>query len=106
MEQALYGNQYFPVAIDRYVNSLLDDAQQKAWQGAQKVGTFWGFGGVWGSIMNDNDALEEELGEVRRAQPAQGARLIEKANAVLQRQAILRDRIEKARVVKDAVPKK
>jgi hypothetical protein len=108
MEYVLYGNQFYPMGLDPYVTALLDDTQKKAWQGTQKAGTFWGFGGVWGAIMNDNDALEEELGEVRKAQ--QGVDLpvmrLRMREAQL-KEAQLKTEVEvKKRIIKDAATKK
>jgi len=69
LEYLLYGNQFFPMNIDPVVTPVLSDAQKKVWQGAQRVGGFWGFGGMGGGFTNDLDALEEELGEVKKAEP-------------------------------------
>jgi hypothetical protein len=70
LEYVLYGNQFYPVGIDAYVIPIFDDTQKRVWQGTQKVGANWGFGGVMGNFMNDNDALEEELGEAKKVEPA------------------------------------
>jgi hypothetical protein len=66
LEYVLYGNQFYPMTIDQYVSPLLNEHQVKVWQSAQRVGGFWGFGAVWGGFMNDDDALEEELGEAKK----------------------------------------
>ena len=70
LEYVFHGNPFYPLGVDPIVTPLLSDVQRKVWQGFQKVGGFWGFGGMFGGFMNDNDALEEELGEVRKADPA------------------------------------
>jgi hypothetical protein len=75
LEYMLYGNQFYPTGIDAYVIPILDDTQQRVWQGTQKVGAQGGFGGVMGNFMNDNDALEEELGEVKKIEPVQEGRV-------------------------------
>jgi hypothetical protein len=72
LDYVLYGNQFYPQTIDPFVTPILSAAQKKVWQGAQKAGNFWGFGGVWGGFVNDNDALEEELGEVPQGRPQNG----------------------------------
>ena len=69
LEYILYGNQFFPLAVDPFVTPILNEHQTKVWQSSQRVGGFWGFGGVWGGFMNDNDALEEELGESPKKPP-------------------------------------
>jgi len=66
LEYVLNGNPFYPLGVDPIVTPLLTDAQKKVWQGFQKMDGFWGFGGIFGGFMNDNDALEEELGEVRK----------------------------------------
>jgi hypothetical protein len=71
LEHVLYGNQFYPMGIDAYVTPYLDDTQKRVWQGTQKVGTQWGFGGVMGNFMNDNDGLEEELGVEKKIDPIQ-----------------------------------
>jgi hypothetical protein len=70
LEYVLYGNRFFPNDIDPLVSSALDETQRKVWQGCQRVRVGWGFGGVLGGFSNDPDALEEELGEARKAEPA------------------------------------
>ena len=67
------------------------------------MGTFWGFGGVWGSIMNDNDGLEEELGEVRRAEPAFDALRRQMQKALVDTKLI---EVKKKRIADDAATKK
>jgi hypothetical protein len=44
----------------------------------QRVGGFWGLSGVWDGFMNDDDGLEEELGEAKKkaAVPAFKAQMI------------------------------
>jgi len=69
LEYVLYGNQFFPMNIDPVVTPVLTYTQKKVWQGTQRVGGFWGFGGMGGGFTNDQDALEEELGEVKKADP-------------------------------------
>ncbi len=71
LEYVLYGNQFYPMGIDPFVTPYLDDTQKRVWQGTQKVGAPWGFGGVIGNFMNDNDALEEELGGPKKIEPVQ-----------------------------------
>ena len=73
LEYLLYGNQFYPQGIDAYVTPVLDATQKKIWQATQKLGGIGGIGGVFGGFMNDNDALEVELGEARNADPAHGA---------------------------------
>ncbi|MFI5459488.1 MAG: hypothetical protein ACHRXM_29025 [Isosphaerales bacterium] len=73
LEYMLQGNQFYPMGIDPLVATVLSDTQRKVWQSFQRVGGFWGFGGMSGGFMNDQDALEEELGEVRKAEPANRA---------------------------------
>lgn len=68
LEYLLYGNQFYPVGIDPHVTPYLDVMQKKIWQGVQRVGAIGGFSGVWGGFMNDSDALEVELGEVKKAE--------------------------------------
>jgi hypothetical protein len=68
LEYLLYGNQFYPVGIDPYLTPFLDATQKKIWQAAQKIGGIGGIGGVFGGFMNDNDALEVELGEARKAE--------------------------------------
>jgi len=88
LEYMLQGNQFYPMGIDPLVAPVLSDTQKKVWQGFQRVGGFWGFGGMSGGFMNDQDALEEELGEARKAEPA---------NRAMQRGAFM-----KAMVIQDA----
>ena len=71
LEYVLYGNQFYPLGADPYVVPILNDAQKRIWQGTQKVGANWGFGSVMGNFMNDNDALEEELGVEKKIEPIQ-----------------------------------
>jgi hypothetical protein len=111
MEQVLYGNSFYPMGIDAYLTPILDESQKSAWQGMQKVGTFWGFGGVWGSISNDNDALEEELGGVKRAEPADNLQMLRiqmVEDLARQRQLKLDRRAQEVKksVAKDAGTKK
>jgi len=73
LEYVLYGNQFYPMDIDPLVAPVLTDTQKKVWQGFQRVRVGWGFGGMFGGFTNDQDALEEELGEVRKAEPANPA---------------------------------
>jgi hypothetical protein len=75
LEYVLYGNQFFPVGIDAYLIPLLDDTQKRVWQGTQKVGFMSNFGGVLGNFINDNDALEEELGQEKKIEPVQEGRV-------------------------------
>ncbi len=46
-EYLLYGNQFFPNDIDKYVTPPLNETQKKIWATTQKVNGFWGFGGIW-----------------------------------------------------------
>ena len=71
LEYVLYGNQFYPLGADPFVVPILNDAQKRIWQGTQKVGANWGFGSVMGNFMNDNDALEEELGVEKKIEPIQ-----------------------------------
>jgi hypothetical protein len=66
LEYVLQGNQFYPMAIDPYVSPILNEHQQKVWQSTQRVSGFWGFGAMLGGFMNDDDALEEELGEAKK----------------------------------------
>ena len=70
LEYLLYGNQFYPVGIDPFVTPFLDATQKRIWQGTQKVGGIGGVGGVLGGFNSDTDALEVELGEERKATPA------------------------------------
>jgi hypothetical protein len=65
----MYGNEFYPQAIEPYVTPILSDTQKRVWQGAQKMNAVFGFGAIWGNLMNDHDELEEELGEVKKAGP-------------------------------------
>jgi hypothetical protein len=87
LEYLLYGNQFYPQGIDIYVTPFLDAAQNKIWQSAQKLGGIGGVGGVFGGFMNDNDALEVELGEPRNAEPGKFApvRRLEMPQAPMQK---------------------
>ena len=73
LEYRLYGNQFYPTGFDPYVTPFLDANQKKAWQGHQSM-AIGGFFGMVGGFVNDNDALEVELGEVRKAEPARACR--------------------------------
>ena len=75
LEYLLYGNQFYPLGIDAYVTPYLDAAQRNIWQGTQKVGGIGGIGGVLGNFMNDNDALEVELGEAIKPEPGNDAQI-------------------------------
>jgi hypothetical protein len=66
LEYALFGNHFYPITVDPYVTPILNDNQKKVWQSVQRVGGFWGLSGVWDGFMNDDDGLEEELGEVKK----------------------------------------
>ena len=102
LEYLLYGNQFYPVGIDSYVTPFLDATQKKIWQGAQKMGGIGGIGGVFGGFMNDNDALEVELGEAMKAEPGKIAPI----RRVEVRQApALKIEIEKAVTKPAASPK-
>jgi hypothetical protein len=102
LEYLLYGNQFFPAGIDPYVTPFLDATQTKIWQGAQRIGGIGGIGGVFGGFMNDNDALEVELGEARKAEPGKIAPI----RRVEVRQApALKIEIEKAVTKPAASPK-
>jgi hypothetical protein len=59
------------MGIDAYVTPHLDDTQKRVWQGAQRMGAQSGFGAVIGNLMNDNDALDEELGSAKKIEPNQ-----------------------------------
>jgi hypothetical protein len=102
LEYLLYGNQFYPVGIDSYVTPFLDATQKKIWQGTQKIGGIGGIGGVFGGFMNDNDALEVELGEAMKAEPGKIAPI----RRVEVRQApALKIEIEKAVTKPAASPK-
>jgi hypothetical protein len=58
---------------------ILNNAQRRIWQGTQKVGANWGFGSVMGNFMNDNDALEEELGAEKKVEPVQDVQMADPA---------------------------
>jgi hypothetical protein len=109
LEYVLYGNQFYPMGVDAWVTPLLDDSQKKVWQGAQKVGMVWGFGGVWSALMNDNDALEEELGEVKKAEPPQAVPAPPDVREVRLR-GVVKDQMKrfeaKKAVAGEAIPKK
>ena len=75
LEYVLYGNQFYPLGTDAYVVPILNNAQRRIWQGTQKVGPNWGFGSVMGNFMNDNDALEEELGVEKKVDPVQDVQM-------------------------------
>ena len=66
LEYQLYGNPFYPVGVEPYVTPFLDANQKKAWQGHQRLGANANSFGMLGGFMNDNDALEVELGEVRK----------------------------------------
>jgi hypothetical protein len=68
LENHLFGNKYYPMAIDPLVTPLLSDAQRKVWGGVAKVGVYWGFAGMLAGFANDADGLEVELGEPARPQ--------------------------------------
>jgi len=65
----LQGNQFYPMTIDPFVVPVLRETQKKVWQGCQKAHLSGIFGGNFGGFAQDNDALEEELGEARKAEP-------------------------------------
>jgi hypothetical protein len=69
LEDQLFGNRFQPIAIDPLVIPYLNATQRKLWQGTQKVGGIRGFFGMWGGFLHDDDALEEERGEVKQARP-------------------------------------
>jgi hypothetical protein len=94
LEYVLYGNQFYPMGIDPHLTPILTDVQKKVWQGFQRVGGFWGFGGLQGGFMNDHDGLEEELGETRKVDPR---------NAEVNRPDLLeRMKLEEIRMVQEA----
>jgi len=66
----LQGNQLYPMTMDPFVLPVLSDVQKKVWQGCHRapVGGLL-FGGNLGGFAQDDDALEEELGEARKAKP-------------------------------------
>jgi hypothetical protein len=102
LEYTLYGNQFYPATIEAYVTPYLDASQKKAWQGTQRGGAVWGFSGVWGGVMNDNDALEVELGDVVRDELRDNA-----IRAEIQAKEIRAKRLDaRKRIAEDAVPKK
>lgn len=102
LEYLLYGNQFHPLGVDPLVTPYLNAAQTKVWQGSQKIAAVGGHFGVWGNFLNDNDALEEELGQPKRAEPQN--KLQELRNNMMQ-MAPVRVEMKKA-VARDAIPKK
>jgi hypothetical protein len=78
IEYLMYGNQFFPQGIDKLVTPVLNETQKKAWQTAQKVQGFWGFGGVW-NVQNNEDLLAELLGEEKKVEPVFGKAMMKKA---------------------------
>ena len=101
LEYQLYGNAFYPIGVETYVTPLLDANQQKAWQGHQRVGGNSASFAVFGSFMNDNDALEVELGEGRKAEPDKKAKI----GGPEFRKAPLRKAVPGDTVSKEAVPK-
>jgi hypothetical protein len=83
LEYIMYGNEFFPQEVDRLVTVVLDDTQKKVWQGTQKVGGFWGFGGIW-NFQNGEDPLQRLLDE-GTAKPAEKVQL---PAAAMQKRAI------------------
>jgi len=69
LESILQGNQFYPINIDLVVLPVLSEAQREVWRGSQRRSLTWFFGGNLGPFAQDNDALEEELGEVKKADP-------------------------------------
>ena len=108
LEYQLYGQQFHPMGVDALVIPYLNAAQAKVWHSTQKVGALGGLFGVWGGFLNDNDALEEELGVAKRAKPADaiGALRNNMMNNVMKVQLRATLVEEKKAVIKDAVPKK
>ena len=69
VEYLLYGNQFFPNDIDKYVNAALNETQKKVWQTTQKVNVGWGFGGIW-MFNGQADPVGDLLGiEPKKAEP-------------------------------------
>ena len=62
LENHLVGNKYYPMTVEPLVTPILTEAQKRVWQGVQKVGVYWGIGGMMGNFANDQDGLEVELG--------------------------------------------
>jgi hypothetical protein len=104
LEYLLYGSQFHPQGVEPFVTPFLNATQLKVWQGTQKVGGIGGLFGVWGSLMNDNDALEEELGEVKRPAPAQKVRMFQAD--MMKVQIPTGDSVQQKASVKAASPKK
>lgn len=69
VEYLLYGNQFFPMDIDKYVTPTLNDTQKKVWQTTQKVNVGWGFGGIW-MFNGQEDPIADLLGvDAKKAEP-------------------------------------
>lgn len=62
LENHLVGNKYYPMTVEPLVTPILTEAKKRVWQGVQKVGVYWGIGGMMGNFANDQDGLEVELG--------------------------------------------
>ncbi|MFI5459486.1 MAG: hypothetical protein ACHRXM_29015 [Isosphaerales bacterium] len=106
LEYLLQGNHFYPFNIDHLVLPILSEAQKTAWQGSQKVNLDSVFGGILGPFAQDNDALEEELGEVKKADPRnaeterrrmemEGRLMIEaRVGEIIEREVEARQRVE------------
>jgi len=98
LDYVLFGNQFFPMGIDPLVSPVLTDTQKKVWQGFQRVGGFWGFGGMGGGFTNDGDALEAELGEAKPRNPALERRIM-MAPPIVEQEVELHQLIERRRAI-------
>lgn len=73
LEYRLYGNKFFPAAIDPFVTPYLDSTQAKIWAGVQRVGRLGGAFGMLEPFFSDPDALLPERGEDQKAGSPRGA---------------------------------
>jgi len=69
LESMLQGNQYYPMSMIPVVRPLLSNAQRDVLHGFEIRRLAGVFGVNVGGFAQDNDALEEELGEARKARP-------------------------------------
>jgi hypothetical protein len=73
LEYVLHGNQFYPMTMEPVLLPILSDVQKKVWQSSQKVQLSPPFGGFLGGFVQDHDALEQEIGEVKKAGPPDAA---------------------------------
>jgi len=74
LEFVLYGNEFYPQALEQYVAPVLNENQKKIWQGMQKFEGRWGFGNMTVGANGDNDDLFAEPGLAEKAQTKQAAK--------------------------------